>query len=42
MLEEVQEAVNQAVRDRGMKQACAQQITQSFAQQLTAYTYLVR
>ena len=42
MLEEVQSAVEKAVRERGMNEACASQITGTFAQQLMAYTYLVR
>ena len=42
MLEELQKAIDKAVGKGSMNPSCGQQITHSFAQQLAAYTYLVR
>lgn len=42
MLQEVQIAADAAVELKRIESKCAEDIKQSFAQQLTAYTYLSR
>lgn len=42
MLSQVQKAADQAVKDNRMDTHKAQQLKESFAQRLTAYTYLTQ